>query len=116
MKLTGESYENCAFDELFQLNFYNLCLKEIPFNGIESMETALCDFNSLANGRYYVGHDIDQMQEQAIIAQFQSDHWLWKARKMCLDNRYLGELCGRHLVDKQRKSIFKETGQVLTRQ
>ena len=32
--------------------------------GIEQVETILCDFHALAEGRYYVGHDIDQMQEQ----------------------------------------------------
>lgn len=33
---------------------------------VEQLETVLCDFHSHHHGRYYVGHDIDQMWKQLI--------------------------------------------------
>lgn len=41
---------------------------DLNWQGIEAnmatAETTLCDFHSLVSGRYYVGHDIDQMGDQ----------------------------------------------------
>lgn len=65
------------------------------------MESLLCDYNSLRKGLYYVGRDIDRMQERIVKAEGVAIELgictkplkkLWKARKKVFDPRYLGEL------------------------
>lgn len=41
---------------------------------VEQLETVLCDFHSHQQGRYYVGHDIDQMWKQVTDAM--NNGWL----------------------------------------
>lgn len=79
---------------------------------IEHLETLLCDWNSVAKGKYYVGHDIDLIQEQ--ILKFEEEgrlteeeaRVLWDARKEALPNQYLGELNGWVGVQKDRQKAF----------
>lgn len=83
---------------------------------IEELETILCNWKSLLKGKYYVGHDIDEMQEQLVQAEergiltpdFAMD--IWNARALALPAHYLGELgqpgwCG---VQKSRQKRFLE--------
>lgn len=78
---------------------------------IEQLETVLCDFHSLHEGRYYVGHDIDQMQEQ-ILAAGDNDVLaaLWDAREEALPQWTLGEVNGWQGVRKPLKTLYRETG------
>lgn len=91
--------------------------------GIEELETILCNWKSLKKGKYYVGHDIDELQEQ--IARGEHERWLpirareslYHARQVALPNHYLGELqnpgwCG---VDKRRMTAYRDRGKVLVR-
>jgi hypothetical protein len=85
--------------------------------GIEQLETMLCDFHALYKGRYYVGHDIDQLQEQIASSGLPTEQaWpLWKARRDALPHEYLGELHGWHGVDRARKKVYQQTGKVVIR-
>jgi len=89
--------------------------------GIEQLETVLCDFHAMAEGRYYVGWDIDSLQEQLDVAwQRGIDRRpllgpVWAARKAGLPHRYLGELNGWKGVDRARGRQYRDTGRVLGR-
>lgn len=82
---------------------------------VEEVETTLCDFHALHDGRYYVGNDIDQMQQQLMD---RPGHWtddVLQARYDSLPHAYLGELNGWVGIDKARQKAYKETGEILTR-
>lgn len=88
---------------------------------IEHVETILCNYKSLAKGKYYVGHDIDELQEQietcferGIISKRQRAR-LYDAREESLPANYLGELCGWEGVDKTRNKHFVRTGKIAIR-
>lgn len=88
---------------------------------IEELETILCNWKSLRKGKYYVGHDIDELQEQIEQARdagklSMSDFMrLIEARLHCLPNHYLGELSERHGIDKRRMTAYRDRGKVLIR-
>lgn len=84
---------------------------------IAQLETMLCDFHALAEGRYYVGHDIDQMQEQLIKSALPPSlqEPLWHARKMTLPHHYLGEFGGWNGVQKERKKWYQQHREVVFR-
>lgn len=80
----------------------------------EGLETVLCDFNSMAKGHYYVGHDIDSMQSQ-IETALSMDlpagvkdgvRLLWRARRQSLPLHYLGEVNGWSGPDRARASLY----------
>jgi hypothetical protein len=63
----------------------------------EELETLLCNFNSMRKGKYYVGHDIDELQVRlyqanAWFPEPSELQWLWKAREDALPREYLGEM------------------------
>jgi len=63
----------------------------------DELETVLCNFHEYRRGRYYVGHDIDELQHAIERAPQLSDEWrdaLWLARRETLPPAYLGELGG----------------------
>ncbi len=82
---------------------------------IETAETSLCDFYALNKGRYYVGIDIDEMQEQLLRVQSDLTALAFKARYETLPHAYLGELNGWKGIDKNRKSIYRDTKQIALR-
>jgi hypothetical protein len=86
---------------------------------LAELETMLCDFHSLCEGKYYVGHDIDQMQEQIVRAYSTNDSQLpgelWQARQLALPHDYLGELNGWVGVDKARKGYYRTHHEVIVR-
>lgn len=85
--------------------------------GIEQLETVLCDFHSMHEGRYYVGNDIDLMQGQLEAAELAGADLtaVWLARAAALPNRYLGELRGWSGVDKARATRYLVSGEVVGR-
>lgn len=96
--ISGIDYKYCK-DERIQLEFYNICKNEgIPFNGIEEMETSLCDFKNVIRGKYYVGRDIDEQLHQLDKLD---PVWL-QARKNVFDHSYLGEENGWNKVRKEK--------------
>jgi hypothetical protein len=83
---------------------------------VEQVETTLCDFHALHEGRYYVGHDIDQMQEQLTrMPPCEMKFAAFDARHATLPDAYLGERHGRAGIDKARKRVYKDTGNIVTR-
>jgi hypothetical protein len=61
---------------------------------VEELETLLCDFRAMSDGRYYVGHDIDLMLESALKAPDAVRGDLIAARRTGLPVAYLGEVQG----------------------
>lgn len=108
-KLLCVDWKRAATDIDLQKEFYYKCLSAgIPYSGIEEMETGLCDFNGLTNGRYYVGHDIDKMMEQ--LEGF--DEAAWRPRDVFLD-QYRGERGGWFGVRKVLKTQYLRTGKII---
>mgnify|MGYP001449046594 CR=1 FL=1 len=68
----------------------------MPAIGLDHLESVLCDYQSLRNGRYYVGHDIDRDLSQLLSSDVRDETWwlLWRARKRIFDRRLLGEVNG----------------------
>lgn len=88
---------------------------------IEELETLLCNWKSLMKSKYYVGHDIDEFQEQ-IEKSYHAGHLsesqrscLYEAREESLPNQYLGELGGWEGVQKKRMRAYSERGKILIR-
>lgn len=80
-------------------------------------ETVLCDFHGLAQGAYYVGHDLDLMlsdlhrpEVPPVVAKT-----LLEARRQVVPHDWLGELRGWNGVDKARRRAYVSTGEVLSR-
>lgn len=85
---------------------------------IEQLETILCNWKSLVKGKYYVGHDIDEMQEQIRRYPFvnkATSRQLFSARKMALPRHYLGELNGWEGIDKQRMAAYRDRNKIVIR-
>jgi len=101
VRLTGASWRVVATDVALQQGVHDRAVADgVPFNGLDMLETACCDFNSLCKGSYYVGHDIDVQQEYLASC---SDA-LKRARLNSFVAKYLGEL----------KTVYLDTGKVLT--
>jgi hypothetical protein len=109
VQLTGENWKECAFNINLQQELYQICLDAgIPFNGMEQMETALCDFNSMTHGRYYIGHDIDKQMENVTTA----GEIYWKARSHVFPEWALGECRGYYGVRKNLLTFYQRTGKI----
>lgn len=78
------------------------------FETIDQMETTLCDFHSLVSGRYYVGHDIDQMLEQ-LLRMKQPVQPFFEARAAVIPAKYLGEQSGWGGVRKHLNTLYKNS-------
>jgi hypothetical protein len=101
VRLTGLDWKRCARDIDLQQKFYEYCKNAgIPWDGLEEMETALCDFNTHKKGHYYVGHDIDLMMQQ--VAGIPGENDYWQARAEAFREQYLGENNGWFGVRKGR--------------
>lgn len=112
-------------DELFDIMKGKIKTK-IPYlskNHLDHamMESELCDFNSLRKGRYYVGRDVDRMQERinkadSVCKELGIDRKpikkLWKAREELFDHRYLGELNGWDGRTKYANHFYKKHGKI----
>jgi hypothetical protein len=84
-------------------------------NRIEEAETSLCGLKSLINGHYYIGADIDKMQESLDKQPCSLTPIAYEARKNVFPRRYLGELNGWSGIDKERLKAYKKTGVIITR-
>lgn len=89
--------------------------------GQEEVETVLCNWKSLMKGKYYVGHDIDELQEQIVNAHLNGYLTnkevgdLFAARATALPSHYLGEVSGWQHVDKSRMIAYKEDRKIVVR-
>ena len=106
--LTGEDWKVCATDVAMQEELLEMSLDAgVPFNGLDQMETALCDFKNVHAGRYYNGHDIDDMQQK-----LDDDSIFWAARWDVIPHEYLGEANDWHGVRKHLKSQYIQNGRI----
>jgi len=97
-----ETLDGCGADCWRRLGF-----RGVPVEDWEALETVLCNYHSALAGRYYVGHDIDELQGQVDKARAtglltsEDADLLWRARAAALPPGYLGEQQGwrglRHL-------------------
>ena len=82
---------------------------------VEQVETVLCDFHSLARGRYYVGHDIDLMWGQ-IRAHPEltpaEEAELRDARLRAFHPFWLGEVGGWGGVRPALRPLYRDQGAV----
>jgi hypothetical protein len=83
---------------------------------VEEVETLLCDFKSLAHGRYYCGHDTDLMLEGILAGPNRCRTQLLTARSGSMPQEYLGELHGWEARDKAAMRAYVERGEVLHRE
>lgn len=82
---------------------------------VETAETSLCDFHSMTRGRYYPGHDIDQMQLQLDAVPSDMADRAWYARRRVLPEAYLGEITGRLGIDHSARVHYCTTGRIFLR-
>lgn len=91
--------------------------------GQEEVETVLCNFKSLMKGKYYTGHDIDELQEQIVsslekkIITIGQAEMIFEARRAVLPKHYLGERGNPSWVgvQKRRQVAYRETGKIVIR-
>lgn len=81
---------------------------------IALVETSLCDFHSAVKGNYYIGRDIDGMQEDLsrVGSHLAVITWgeIWQARAKVFREDLLGEVNGWSGVRSELKRRYKETG------
>jgi hypothetical protein len=103
--LTGRPWKDCATKVYLQRGLLDAALLAgVPFRGLDQLETALCDFNSLSKGGYYHGHDIDQQMSQLSG----SGAGLWEARTASFADRFRGEASGWIGVRKDWKRAYAD--------
>lgn len=85
--LTGVNSKIVEKSGQLQNDLYDECIKSgVQFTGLDQLETCLCDFHTILDGRYYVGNDIDMnMKQIPDLPEF------WKARQEVFDSKFLGE-------------------------
>jgi hypothetical protein len=79
---------------------------------VEQLETMLCDWHGVVDGRYYVGHDIDMMIEQAADLNGPLSKELFDARLAVFDERWLGEINGWHGVRRMLRRLYRDEKRV----
>lgn len=84
---------------------------------LSEVETVLCDFHSAAGGRYYPGHDVDQMAAQLTALEILGYDMgpVWRARAETLPHSALGELADPPWLapDRARCRVFRDHGHIL---
>jgi len=109
VQLTGEDWKECAANVGLQRRLLDQALEnDVPFTGLDQLETSLCDFNSLTRGRYYVGHDIDSQMDH-----LRDSSSALKAAREVFPARYRGELGGWVGVRKELKSVYASKGELV---
>jgi hypothetical protein len=109
--LMDMDWRRCATDTVVQRDLLSRCIdNDVKFNGLDQLETCLCDFNSLVKGRYYSGHDVDQQMEHLPKEKI----W-WEARRVAIPKRVRGEVGRRWVgVRKELKALYVKEGIIHT--
>lgn len=83
----------------------------------EELETVLCNYHAMTQGRYYVGHDIDELEEVINKSGLEDEDkgFLMDIRKAVIPNHYLGEMNNWYGLQKQWKHLYQQTGTVFWR-
>ena len=110
VRLTGEDWRRCATDLGLQQELHDECVRRgVPFNGLDQLETALCDYNSLCKGSYYVGNDIDLQMD---YLKAMGAPW-WEARAASFPAPYLGEVSGWFGARKELRTAYRDRGELV---
>jgi hypothetical protein len=80
---------------------------------LETAETTLCDWHAVTEGRYYIGHDIDQMLDQLRKSPTRLDGVALIARGRSFEPHLLGEVSGWPGVRKPLNRLYRDTGRLL---
>lgn len=111
VKLTGAHWKDCATDTSRQKALLAASRAGgVPFDGLDQMETCLCDFNSVLKRHYYVGHDIDLYGGQLAEANGPPEHW--QARADVFPDRFLGERNGWDDTRGALQTRYDQTGEI----
>lgn len=106
--LTGIGRKTIERTVSFQNELFQKSLDAgIKFSGLDQLETCLCDFHSVLNGHYYVGHDIDMNMKQ-----IPDKMEFWKAREESFESKYLGEKNAWSGERRELKRRYLETGEI----
>ncbi len=108
-------FPEAEFASISRLNviseqLYQQHKEQVGWNDIAEAETSLCDFNSMCNGGYYIGYDMDDMLEICKDSPI-----TMRSRLASLPHNYLGEIGGWHGIDKARCKWYNTTGKVAIR-
>jgi hypothetical protein len=89
--------------------------RQLGESDIALVETSLCDFHSLVSGHYYLGHDIDAMQEAwshpRVARHIPPD--AWEARHAAFPHHLLGELRGWQGIRRDRTRAYRDSGELI---
>lgn len=93
VSLTGLDRTTCSNDTNLHLTIRGLMLDAgVKVDGLDQVESVLCDWQSIINGRYYLGHDIDRDLGQIDNAgPLPRDKVMLAVRGKIFDDRLLGE-------------------------
>lgn len=106
--LTGNAPETIK-----RLDYTTNVLCELTRLPVEQVETTLCDWHSTLKGAYYVGHDIDQQQEQyERAARSDVKGLLGSARAAVFDPPWLGEANDWNGIRKPLNRLYIDTGKI----
>jgi hypothetical protein len=114
----GNTADDIAKLDIVSASLVN-AVRGFGLNGaVEEVETSLCDFHALCDGRYYVGHDIDAMREQVRDLPGEQRELATMARMHSLPLAYIGEGRGSggwDGVDLARNKVYRDTGEIVLR-
>ena len=82
---------------------------------VEECETLLCDFRSMAHGKYVVGHDIDLMLEGLNRTRSEEVRQRILQARRALPREYRGEKCGWTGRDREAMTAYSSRGAILYR-
>ena len=114
--LTGLDWKRCANDNQLHRDLLQMTIDlGAPVNGLDQLESMLCDYQSLINGKYYVGHDIDRDQAQLELERRRDPvlDILWGARRHIFDERLLGEVGGWSGVRSHLNKVYKDRRRII---
>ncbi len=114
--LTGLDWKKCANDDQLHRDLLQMVIDlGTPVNGLDQLESMLCDWQSLINGRYYLGHDIDRDQAQLELERRRNRllDILWEARYLIFDKRLLGEIGGWAVPRSRLKSVYRDRRRIV---
>ncbi len=112
--LTGLGWDKCANDSQLHRDLLQMVIDlGAPVNGLDQLESMLCDWQSITNGKYYHGHDIDRDLKQLLLHDNDLSKILWKARKKIFDRRLLGEVGGWSEPRGQLKGVYRDRRRIV---
>ena len=88
---------------------------DCPANGLDHLESLLCDWQSVTHGRYYAGHDIDRDLKQLHECKEPNKYskMLWKIRADLFDDRLRGELSDWTGPRKELKTVYRDRRRIV---